>query len=64
MWPVREILPHLPEHLRVCENVDLVKVHCRQCGWIVWYSALGPAADEIVRTARAHQCQGTAEGAP
>ena len=63
MWPIREILPQIPEHLRVCENIDLVKVHCHRCGWITWYSALGPTADDLVRAAWAHQCP-EIQGAP
>ncbi len=56
MWPIRDILPHIPEHLRVCENPDFVRLRCCRCGWVIWYSALGPTADEIERIARDHSC--------
>jgi hypothetical protein len=56
MWPIKGILPDLPDHLHLSEDEDMIILACTRCGWTATYSALGASLTHIKADAEAHLC--------
>jgi len=45
-----------PEYLRVLEDLDLLTLHCAQCGWAATFPADGVTEESLAEDARQHSC--------
>jgi hypothetical protein len=56
MWPAKDTIIRLPEHLILLENTEIVELDCQRCGIVARFSAAGCRPEEIMREAREHRC--------
>jgi|GEM_PF-1602044 hypothetical protein len=56
MWPAKDTVIRLPEHLILLEDIEIVELDCQRCGIVARFSAAGCRPEEIMREAREHRC--------